>query len=107
MGKLLLSAYELACKRIVTSNYGEQFQKNKHLDNEESDFLPEFIDSWEKEIYELNQLYYFIYLMINKLGFQIEHDFLNVKNKNPYLQIDPDDIGTLAFNIGDSFETFM
>jgi len=69
--------------------------------------IHEFIDSWEKEIYELNQLDYFIYLMINKLGFQIEHDFLNAKNKNPYLQIDPDDIGTLAFNIGDSFETFL
>jgi len=69
--------------------------------------IHEFIDSWEKEIYELTQLDYFIYLIINKLGFQIEHDFLNAKNKNPYLQIDPDDIGTLAFNIGDSFETFL
>ena len=69
--------------------------------------IHEFIDSWEKEIYELNQLDYFIYLMINKLGFQIEHDFLNAKNRNPYLQVDPDDIGTLAFNIGDSFETFL
>jgi len=69
--------------------------------------IHEFIDSWEKEIYELNQLDYFIYLMINKLGFQIEHNFLNAKNKKQYLQIDQDDIGTLAFNIGDSFETFL
>jgi hypothetical protein len=69
--------------------------------------IHEFIDSWEKEIYELNQLDYFIYLMINKLGFKIEHDFLDAKNKTPYLQIDLDDIGTLAFNIGDSFETFL
>lgn len=69
--------------------------------------IQEFIDSWEKEIYELNQLDYFIYLLINKLGFQIEHDFLKAGNKNTYLQIDPDDIGTLAFNIGDSYETFL
>jgi len=61
--------------------------------------IHEFIDSWEKEIYELTQLDYFIYLIINKLGFQIEHDFLNAKNKNPYLQIDPNDIGTLASSI--------
>lgn len=69
--------------------------------------IHEFIDSWEKEIYELNQLDYFIFLLINKLGFQIEHNFLTVRNKNPYLKIDPDDIGTLAFNIGDSFESFL
>jgi hypothetical protein len=69
--------------------------------------INEFIDSWEKEIYELNQLDYFIYLIINKLGFQIEHNYLTVRNKNSYLQIDPDDIGTLAFNIGDSFESFL
>ena len=69
--------------------------------------IHEFIDSWEKEVYELNQLDYFIYLIINKLGFQIEHNFMTIRNKNPYLQIDPDDIGTLAFNIGDSFESFL
>ena len=34
----------------------------------------EFIESWEKELYELNYLDYFIFLLINKLGFQIEHD---------------------------------
>lgn len=69
--------------------------------------VTEFIDSWEKELYELNNLDYFIFLLINKLGFQIEHSFINKKNKNPYLYIEPDEIGTLAFNIGDSLESFL
>jgi hypothetical protein len=69
--------------------------------------IHEFIDSWEKEIYELNHLDYFVFLMINKLGFQIEHDFFTEKNKDPYLKIEPNDIGTLAFNIGDSLESFL
>ncbi len=67
----------------------------------------EFIESWEKEVYELNNLDYFIFLLINKLGYQIEHTFINTKNKSPYLFIDPDEIGTLAFNIGDSLQSFL
>lgn len=84
----------------LEQNLSERFEKTYIS-------IHEFIDSWEKEIYELNQLDYFIYLMINKLGFQIEQNFMAVRNKNPYLVIDPDDIGTLAFNIGDSFESFL
>lgn len=69
--------------------------------------IHEFIESWEKEIYELNQLDYFIFILINKLGYQIEHNFFSQFNKNPYLQIDTDEIGTLSFNLGDSLESFL
>ena len=67
----------------------------------------EFISSWEKEIYELNNLDYFSYLLINFLGSQIENEFFRDKGHIPYLRIEPEDIGTLAFNISDSFESFL
>jgi len=69
--------------------------------------VSEFISSWEKEIYELNQLDYFSFLLINYLGNQIENEFFKDKEQAPYLRIEPEDIGTLAFNIGDSFESFL
>ena len=65
--------------------------------------VQEFISSWDKEIYELNNLDYFTFLLINNIGYRIEHDFFNQQNKDPNLQIDPEEIGTLSFNIGDSF----
>lgn len=67
----------------------------------------EFLASWEKEIYELNNLDYFTYLLINYLGFKIEHGFFNKEESSTYLRIDPEEIATLSFNIGDCFESFL
>jgi hypothetical protein len=67
----------------------------------------EFVSSWEKEIYELNNLDYFTYLLINYIGYGIEHEFFNKENPSAYLRIDPEEIATLSFNIGDSFESFL
>ena len=67
----------------------------------------EFIHSWEKEIYELNNLDYFTFKLINELGYNIENNYFNQQKKTPYLTIDPDDIGTLAFNLSDSLESFF
>ena len=69
--------------------------------------VSEFVTSWEKEIYELTNLDYFTYIIINYLGYQIEHEFLNSDDCTPYLHIDPEEIATLSFNIGDSFESFL
>ena len=67
----------------------------------------EFVSSWEKEIYELNNLDYFTYLLINFIGYSIEHEFFNKENPSAYLRIDPEEIATLSFNVGDSFESFL
>ena len=67
----------------------------------------EFLSSWEKEIYELNNLDYFTFLLINYLGYKIEHGFFNKGECSPYLRIDPEEIATLSFNIGDCFESFL
>jgi hypothetical protein len=67
----------------------------------------EFIHSWEKEIYELNNLDYFTYLLINNLGYQIEHEFFKKRNSHSYLEIEYDEISTLSFNLGDSFESYI
>jgi hypothetical protein len=67
----------------------------------------EFVSSWEKEIYELNNLDYFTFLLINHLGNHIEHGFFSEEHKYPYLRINPDEIATLAFNIGDGLESFF
>jgi hypothetical protein len=69
--------------------------------------VSEFVSSWEKEIYELNNLDYFTFLLINYLGFKIEHGFFNSEENSPYLKIDPEEIATLSFNIGDCFESFL
>ena len=67
----------------------------------------EFVSSWEKEVYELNNLDYFTYLLINYLGNHIENDYFNQSKKHSHLKINPEDIATLSFNIGDSFESFL
>ncbi len=67
----------------------------------------EFISSWEKEVYELTNLDYFTFLLINNLGYQIEHEFLKRLKDDPHLLLEPDEIGTLSFNIGDSLESFL
>jgi len=69
--------------------------------------IKEFISSWEKEIYELNNLDYFTFLLINHLGYQIEHEYISKRNKNPQLHIEPEEVGSLAFNLGDSLESFL
>ena len=69
--------------------------------------VSEFVSSWEKEIYELNNLDYFTFLLINYLGYKIEHGFFNSDENSPYLKIDPEEIATLSFNIGDCFESFL
>jgi hypothetical protein len=69
--------------------------------------IHEFISSWEKEIYELTNLDYFSYLMINFIGNEIETGYLGRKQKIGQLHIESEDIGTLAFNIGDTLESFL
>lgn len=51
MGKELLSAYELASKRVIVSRYAEQCEaeeKRKKSEREELDALPEFVNDWER-----------------------------------------------------------
>jgi len=69
--------------------------------------VQEFISSWEKEMYELNHLDYFIFKLINHLGYQIEHNYFNSIKPSNYLLVDPEEIGTLSFNLGDSLESFL
>lgn len=67
----------------------------------------EFVDSWDKQIYELTRLDFFIYLMINHLGNQLEKRFLIREKQNSRLSLTFENIGTLCFNLGDSFEYFL
>lgn|GEM_PF-5553137 len=67
----------------------------------------EFVESWDKEVYELTNLDYFIYLMINHLAHQLEKRFFIETRSDSGLFIDNENIGTLCFNIGDSFECFV
>lgn len=72
-------------------------------------FIParEFIESWDKEIYELTNLDFFIYQLINYLANQIEKRFFIRERKDSRLLLDFDQLGTLCFNIGDAFEFFL
>jgi len=67
----------------------------------------EFIDSWEKEIYELTYLDYFSFLLINELASSVEREFFANQKKDENLQLDADEISTLAFNIVDGLQTFL
>jgi len=67
----------------------------------------EFINSWEKEIYELNNLDYFVFLLINNLAEHIERSFLNRITADDVLYLHSEEVGTLAFNIGDSLQLFF
>lgn len=67
----------------------------------------EFVESWDKEIYELTNLDFFVYLMINHLGSQLEKRFFVRERRNSHLYLTFDDIGTLSFNLGDSLEYFL
>lgn len=67
----------------------------------------EFIESWDKEIYKLTNLDFFIFQTINHLGNQIEKRFFINERSNSLLKLSFDDIGTLCFNLGDSLEFFL
>lgn len=67
----------------------------------------EFVESWDKEIYELKNLDFFIYLMINHLGNQLDKRYFIRERRNSVLKLSFDHIATLCFNIGDSFEYFL
>lgn len=67
----------------------------------------EFIESWDKEIYELTNLDFFVFLTINHLGNQIEKRFFINDRSNSPLSLSFDNIGTLCFNLGDSLEFFF
>ncbi len=67
----------------------------------------EFVDSWEKEIYELTNLDYFIYILINYLGNQIENRYFIEERLDSPLFLDFDSIGTLCFNLGDALSYYL
>lgn len=67
----------------------------------------EFIDSWDKEFYEFNNLDFFIFLLINHLGNQLEKRFFVEPRRQSRLNLDFDQIGTVCFNLCDSFEYFL
>lgn len=67
----------------------------------------EFVESWDKEIYELTNLDFFVYLLINHVGNQLEKHFFVQEREKSDLKLSFDNIGTLSFNIGDSFEFFL
>ena len=69
--------------------------------------VTEFIDSWEKEIYELTNLDYFSYLLINELASGIENDFFKKRNQHTQISISADEISTLSFNIADGLQGFF
>ncbi|MEJ2054790.1 MAG: hypothetical protein P8X42_12790 [Calditrichaceae bacterium] len=69
--------------------------------------VTEFIDSWEKEIYELNYLDYFSYLLINELASNIENEFFPKRNNNDQINLSADEISTVAFNITDGLQGFF
>ncbi len=67
----------------------------------------EFIESWDKELYELNNLDFFMFLIINHLGNQLEKRYFTDQRRQTQLFLDFEQIGTLCFNVGDSFEYFL
>lgn len=67
----------------------------------------EFVSSWEKEIYELTNLDYFTYLLINDVASQIEKKYFQRLTIEDILWLNSDEIGLLAFNIGDSLHMFF
>jgi len=67
----------------------------------------EFVNSWEKEVYELTYLDYFIYLLINDLGMLLEKDFFPKIDHQELFFLSNDEISALAFNIGDGLQLFL
>jgi hypothetical protein len=67
----------------------------------------EFVASWEKEVYELNNMDYFIFILINQLGLYIRKDFFSDVDHKGELYLTDDEISALSFNIGDTLNFFM
>jgi len=67
----------------------------------------EFIDSWEKEIYELTNLDYFIFSLINELALELEKNFFTRFSSTDALYLHSEEIGILSFNMGDSTQSFL
>ena len=67
----------------------------------------EFVSSWEKEIYELTNLDYFIYLLINELGSRLEHDFFPQIDDEDLFYLKNEEIAAISFNIGDGLQLFL
>jgi len=67
----------------------------------------EFVNSWEKEVYELTNLDYFIYLLINNVGSLLENDFFSDFNQTDHFYLNSEEISALSFNIGDSMQLFL
>jgi hypothetical protein len=67
----------------------------------------EFVNSWEKEIYELNNLDYFIFLSMNDLGTLIEQKFFKEIDRKDSLYLNSEEISNLVFNLGDSLQMFF
>jgi len=67
----------------------------------------EFIDSWEKEVYELTQLDFFVFLLINELASDLENRHFRKFSAQDTLFLNSEEIGALAFNIGDATQLFF
>ncbi len=67
----------------------------------------EFIDSWEKEIYELTQLDFFVFLLINELASDLESRHFSKFSAQDTLFLNSEEIGALSFNIGDATQLFF
>lgn len=67
----------------------------------------EFVNSWEKEIYELNNLDYFIFWIMNDLGSLIEREFFKEIDRKENLFLNSEEIANLVFNLGDSLQMFF
>ncbi len=69
--------------------------------------IREFVESWDKELYELNNLDFFIYLLINHVGNQLEKRYFIQDKKHSTLYLDFDNLGTVCFNLGDALEFYL
>ncbi|HHM01894.1 MAG TPA: hypothetical protein ENJ15_02705 [Caldithrix abyssi] len=67
----------------------------------------EFVDSWEKEIYELTFLDYFTYLLINELSSAMENDYFKKMSVENIHNLHTHEITSLAFAIADSLQSFL
>ncbi len=66
-----------------------------------------FLESWDKEVYEVTNLDYFIYLLVNHLGNQLEKRFFIRDRTHSPLYLPFESLASLCFHIGDSFEFFL
>ena len=68
----------------------------------------EFIDSWEKEVYQLSNLDLFTYQLINELASAIEGNyFKNKKAAEDSFYLYSEEIGSLCFDMADSLQLFF